>query len=179
MLSLTKIIALLLAAAIIVLLIAGISAPQEIQLEYSLVVNNPDIIVWRKLTDVANWPEWRGEVRGVDAGRAQPLQMNAAIICFSDQAGHSRFEERITSLVEGKKLELSRNLKPGQAVLQDYRTEFLLRPLRDGSTELNVICHYRSKTLFGKLFNLLRYGEQQHAQLRSDLNRLKDEVERY
>ena len=178
MLTLIKISALTLTIFFILLLTIGISFETESEIQHAVIINQPTSLVWRKLIAMEGWEEWRGEIKHLENRNTGKIQIASAFICYPSDDLAESFEEEITSLVDNRKIEIIRKTKTGQSVLLNYRTEFLLKSLKDGTTEVNWISRYRSATIMGRLYNFLYFNRYQHSMMNHDLNKLKEIMER-
>jgi uncharacterized membrane protein len=173
-----KIFSIVLLATILILIIVGILAPKNTFFTKTQIIKSPTSVVWRKLTDVENYPIWQSSVRKVVLkGGSRIAEEGILHFYMNDYDSTTYHAARITKVEDDKSLTFDRTGINAAPLLKDYQTSYNLKRLLDGTTEISVTISYRTTGFITKIYNQLFLRSSIGSQAERNLNSLKASIE--
>ena len=174
-----KIFSIVIISLILLLVIIGILAPATTYFTKTQIIKSPISVVWRKLTDVQNYPTWQSSVTKVVLKDGSSLKAGNTLQFFMSEYEAGIFHEvLITKIEDDKTLAFARKGNRGSPLLKEYQTSYSLKRLLDGTTEISVSISYRSMGFITKIYNQMFLRGKIGSRAEKDLDMLKDSIEK-
>jgi uncharacterized membrane protein len=174
-----KIFSIILIAIILILVIIGILAPRNTYFTRTQIIKGPISVVWRKLTDIENYPTWQLAVRSVILKDGSKLREGSILQFYMADYDPGMYHETvITKLEDGKLLTYARIGTHASPLLKEYQVSYSLKRLLDGTTEISVTISYHTYGFFTKIYNQLFLHSHLGSQAERNLVRLKSSIEK-
>jgi uncharacterized membrane protein len=173
-----KIFSVVLLATILILIIVGILAPKNTYFTKTQIIKSPTSVVWRKLTDVENYPTWQTSVRKVVLKGGSRIAEEGILHFYMNYYDSTTYHETIITKVENdKSITFTRIGKNANPLLNNYQTSYDLKRLLDGTTEISVTISYRTNGFITKIYNQLFLRSNLSSQAERNLTMLKSSIE--
>lgn len=174
-----KLLALLFLLTLIFLVIIGLTAKRESSVICTEIIRSPTTVVWQILTDPDKMPQWYGGIEKVELEKRLPIEKNVILRLFDRKLGYGKYYEfRIEDFVLEKQISLLRIGSRSNKLLQDYKQDFQLKSLLDGTTEISHKISYQSATFLTRIFSKLYLQKELQNQGIERLHKLKQVIEK-
>jgi carbon monoxide dehydrogenase subunit G len=179
MYNILKLLAILFLLTLIFLVIIGLTAKPESSVNCTEIIRSPATVVWQILTDPDKMPQWYGGIEKVELEKRQSIEKNVDLRLFDPKLGNGiYYRVRIEDFVLEKQISLIRIGSGSNKLLQDYKQDFQLKSLLDGTTEISYKISYRSATFLTRIFNKLYLRKELQNQGIERLHKLKQVIEK-
>jgi hypothetical protein len=174
-----KIFAIIIIALMIILVSIGIVARQNTYFSQTQIIKSPVSVVWGHLVDVTHYHEWQSEIRMVEFKSGSKIR-EGIILRFhlSDYDSSYFHEEKIVGLEDNKSIIFLRTGVNENPLLQNYKTNYTLKRLLDGTTELSVDVSYKAVGITSRIYNQLYYRSSLSNSYERNLSSLRDLIEK-
>ncbi len=173
-----KILSIVLIATILILIFVGILAPKNTYFTKTQIIKSPTSVVWRKLTDVENYPAWQSSVRKVVLMSGSRIAEDGILQFYMNDYDSTTYHEaKIIKIEDDKSFTFARIGKNTSPLLKNYQTSYNLKRLLDGTTEISVTISYRTNGFITKIYNQLFLRSSIGSQAERNLTRLKSSIE--
>jgi hypothetical protein len=136
-------------------------------------------VVWRKIIDVQNYPEWQSSVKKVTVKDGQAVIQGKTLQFFMTDYDNAIFHEaEITKLEVDKIFAFKRKGSRVSPLLEEYLTTYSLKRLLDGTTEVSVTISYNSRGFITKIYNQIFLRGNLGSEADRNLIMLKDSIEK-
>lgn len=174
-----KIFSIIIISTILILVFIGILAPKNTYFTKTQIIKGPISVVWRKLVDVENYPTWQPSVRSVVLSNSQNLKEGSILHFYMVKYDSTTYhEEKIINLQDDNALTCVRTGRNASPVLKDYQTNYSLKRLLDGTTEISVTISYNTRGFITKMYNQIYLRGAIGSTTENNLVRLRDSIER-
>jgi len=164
---------------IVFLIFVGLTAEPETQISCTEIINSPVTIVWQILTDPDRMPEWYDQAFRVELDGKNPMEKNAVLILYYSRSRESNFNKvKVENFDAEKQLSLKKSDAGSTYLLKDYKQDFKLKSLLDGTTEITCHLSYQPATFFTRIFNKLFLQKKLDNQCSAMLHKLKLVIEK-
>lgn len=137
------------------------------------------MVVWQILTDPDQMPQWYGEVERVELEKRQPVDKDVVLRLYDPKLGNGKYYEvKVTEFIPEKHISLLKIGLGSNKLLRDYKQDFQLKTLLDGTTEITHKISYHSATFFTCIFSKLYLQKELKNRGIERLRRLKQVIEK-
>jgi uncharacterized membrane protein len=154
-------------------------APKNTYFTKTQIIKSPISVVWRKLTDVENYPTWQSSVKTVVLiNGLSPSVGNILHFYMADYDTAIFHEVEITQLEDDKTFTYTRTGAHESPLLKEYQTSYSLKRLLDGTTEISVTISYNTIGFITKIYNQIYLRGKLGARSEGNLSMLKASIEK-
>lgn len=174
-----KIFSIILISIILILVIIGALAPKNTYFTKTKIIKSPVSVVWRRLTDVQNYPTWQLAVKKVILKDGRNLREGNTLQFYMAEYDTSIFHEaEVTKIEDDKTFAFARKGNLASPLLKEYQTSYTLKRLLDGTTEISVTISYRSTGFITKIYNKILLRGRLGSDAEQNLTMLKNSIEK-
>jgi hypothetical protein len=138
------------------MIIVGIFAPKNTYLSRTQVIKSPVGVVWRQLVTIENYASWQSQIEKVTNNNGGQVAEGTILLFFMKNYEQSVFHEvQVTDYEPDKKLTIERIGVNENPLLKEYKTNFNLKPLLDGTTEITIEITYKPASFVTRIYNQL------------------------
>jgi uncharacterized membrane protein len=179
MYNILRILAIIILLILIFLIFVGLVAEPQTHISCTEIINSPVTIVWQIITDPEKLPDWYDQVLKVEIESKNPIAKDVVLRLYHSRSGEKNFHEvRVEEFILEKQLSLMRIKSEGNTLLKEYKQDFRLKSLLDGTTEVTHNISYQPATFFTRIFNKLFLQKELRNQCSEMLQKLKQVIEK-
>jgi uncharacterized membrane protein len=177
--TILRILAILIFMILVFLIFIGLVAEPETQISCTEIINSPVTIVWQILTNPDQMPDWYDHAYRVELEGKNSIEKDAVLNLYFSRSRDSNFNKiKVENFVIEKHLSLKKIGEGSTNLLKDYKQDFKLKSLLDGTTEVTCQISYRPATFFTRIFNKLLLQKELDNQCSDMLSKLKLVIEK-
>jgi uncharacterized membrane protein len=177
--KLIKLISALIVLLLIFLVVVGLVSKSYTSISCTEVIKSPATVVWRTLVDIEKMPDWLDKISSVQVRFNAPLGKGAILRNYiSSGKPGMYYDVEITDILPEKRLTLFEVGSKNKRLLRNHKSDFELKALLDGTTEITYRVTYITGSFLTKIFNRLYLQKQIENECIQRLDKLKQVIEK-
>jgi len=179
MYQLIKLISIIMILFLFFLLMVGFVSTSYTSISCSEVIKSPTTVVWRTLIDHEKMPDWFGDIASAQIRGNSPLTKGSILRNYiSANKPGMYYDVEITDFVPEKHLSFFEIGSKNKRLLRNYKSNFELKSLLDGTTEITYRVSYITSSFLTRIFNRLYLKKQIENKCIERLHKLKQGIEK-
>jgi hypothetical protein len=161
--------------ALLFLSLTGALTNSKTALSFTSVVDSPSTVIWQYITDPDKISRWQNDADKIEMVNMQEMKKGTILKVHYKQF---IYNEKIVEWFPERKLNrqvIGSNKYP---LLTNFITSIELKPLKQGSTEINIAIEYTVMSFFTKIYNQIYLRRHFANQYKENLANLKNLVEK-
>lgn len=160
----------------LLIVILGIYSPSQITIQQTQHVLAPHSQVWQLITDAEKTSMWFEHIKSVTSVKDNDISNNLQFRYHLKSHDYLDLNIKKFKLNDSLLFELSGH--KNNPMIHNYNIEVKLKPLRDGTTEINCKINYDINSFTAKIVNRIYFESSQKEMLDNTLYALKKYLEK-